>query len=563
MRWPTGILALVVGLSAWLAPSSGSAQRQRRLRVRVVDVAGSNAYISPGAGEGLYLGAEVTFRRQSHRVTAVTQTYGVVSLGDEAIAVGAEGTAAVRTAEDAGPSVTRLPAPTPLSELEGRWPRAPLPAATQEVTPVSLGNQVGAAHRLRTDVMLSGYVFIPGATPEDTLGHAQLRARVHAQPFLEHPFTIDADVAVALWLGREWGAGPGARSRPNLRVRQLQIAWGNQEDFYASLGRLRYAASNLGQLDGLRVQTPPLGPITIGAFGGFVPDAQTGVPDFNVARFGLEATYRDFESDLRPVISLVGQGSVFDGEPDERRLSASFHLYPGESHIGGYVEVSNFDQDNPWGSPQVDVTAASLDTTLRFDWLRIGARASMRQPERSTWLATLFPTSWLCTPRQASGGAPDFCDPFFDVRLMGNVDVGVEVGDVALTVGGTLVHIGSRRSLAQLGGFAAFRAVRLAGWGHFDASVMVSSSEAFETWGLSAAIGVELVPEAIDFTLRYRPALSRYAPDITYYTEHLMGVRILVRPIPELDVLFDGDAILGRQIDAFILNLSVAWHGAF
>jgi hypothetical protein len=139
----------------------------------------------------------------------------------------------------------------------------------------------------------------------------------------------------------------------------------------------------------------------------------------------------------------------------------------------------------------------------------------------------------------------------------------VEIDDVAVDAGATVIHVGSRGDLDQLGGYASFRAVRLLGYGHVSVSLMASSGAAYETYAATADLGAEVIRETLDFSLRYRPAWSRYAADIDYFLEHLVGGRLLVRPIPELDILLDADALFGRNVDAFLVQLTTAWHGAF
>ncbi|MEZ4335310.1 MAG: hypothetical protein R3B82_01665 [Sandaracinaceae bacterium] len=544
------------------APAEAQRRRGRGVAVQVTDVAGGRVYLSPGSEAGIHPGAEIVIGRARFRVVAVTASHAVVERGDASVAVGARGRAQVRQTTETG-EPERLPPPPALETYEGQWPAAARPSESQEVDHVPLGGSLGHARQLLLDISARGYAFVPLRGGGDPIGRGELRARVHAQPWLELPLTLDADAAVALWLGDTLDSGPGAASRPNLRVRELQIAYGQQSDFYAALGRMRYAASTLGQLDGLRVQTPALGPLTIAGFGGFVPDPRNGEPAFNVGRFGLEATIRDLESELRPVVTLVAHGSVYDGEIDERRISGAFHLYPGESHIGGYVEVSAFDADNPWNVDEVAVTAASLDTTLRFDWFRVGARASMRMPERSKWLAALYPQSFLCTPIPDATGGTDPCDGFMDMRILGNLDVGVEVDDIALTGGATVIHTGTDGQFDQVAAFLAFRATRILGYGHLDVSATASSGYFLETLALRATVGVAAIPEVLDVSLRYRPALTQYVADIDFFVEHLFGGRVLVRPIPELDIILDADGLVGRQVDAFLVQLAMAWHGAF
>lgn len=533
-----------------------------QVAVRVTDIAGDRAYLTPGSGAGLHAGAEVELAGQTQRVLAVTTNHAVVERGDAPLTVGTVGVATV-SPRDAEEQAVRRPAPPPLSAYAHRWPTARRPAAGQEVEPVPLGGDLGGAHALEVDVIAQGYAFIPLRGGGDPIGRGELRARVHAQPWSDLPLTLDADASVQLWLGDSLDTSAGAASRPNLRVRQLQIAYGQQDDFYAALGRMRYAAATLGMLDGLRVQSPRLGPLTVAGFGGFVPDPQTGQPAFDVGRFGLEATVRETTGELPYTASLVAHGSVFDGALDERRLSGAFHLYPDDSHIGGYVEVSAFDADNPWGLNEVELTAASLDATLRFDWLRLGARASMRLPDRSRFLASLYPSSFLCTPVPNAGSEDDGCLGMLDMRVLGNVDVGVQLDDIAVTAGGTIIHTGTDGQFDQVGAFAAFRATRILGYGHLDLSLTASSGAFLETLALRGSVGVAPIPNVLDVSLRYRPALTRYVADVDPFVEHLFGGRVLVRPIPEVDIVLDADGLVGRQVDAFLVQLATAYHGDF
>ena len=556
----TRLIVVAVLCAAWFTAPPCEAQRRQRVRIRVVDIAGGQAYLSPGSERGLRVGTQVTFGRRHLRVVGLTSSYAVVALDDHPLRVGARGVA--RVSPQRTESGEHTP-PPPLSAYRGIWPDAQPPAVGAEVEHVAIAGALGRTRQLMVGVSARGSAFIPlRGTSRGPIGRAALRVRVSAQPFADVPLRIDADAAVQLFVGDGY-RGEAAASRPNLRVRQLQISYGQQQDFYAALGRLRYAAATLGQLDGLRVQTPRLGPLTVAAFGGFVPDPRTGEPAFDVGRFGLEVTLQDLESELRPVVSVVGHGSVYGGEIDERRVSASFHLYPGESHIGGHVEVSAFDADNPFGAEEVEVTAASLGTTLRFGVLRVGARGSMRQPARSKWLAALYPASFLCTPLPDPGGGGDLCDGLYDMRVSGTADVGVEVDDVAVTGGATVLQIGTQGDFEQYAGFAAFRWARILGYGHLDVSLMAASGAVLETLAARATLGIEIVPSVLDISLRYRPAVSRYTADIDPFAEHLFGGRLLVRPVPDLEFVLNADGLVGRQMDAFIIQLATSWHGAF
>ena len=551
------LLLMAATLLPMLTENASAALRRGRLRVKVVDVAGGRAYVAPGAEEGLHVDATVRIDGHAYKVREVTASYGVLEIGEHALRIGEQGSAIVDERRAKG-ATERLTPPKALDEYEGQWPEAEKPSGAQSPEAIPLG-PMQRPRRLRLSVTGNGALLLPLRRPDETVGIGGLRARVHAEPFRELPLAVDADAALELWLGG--GLDPSAsRSRRRIQVRQLQIAWGQQDQFYAALGRLRYAASTLGQLDGLRVQSPRLGPLAFGAFGGFVPNPQTGRPAFNAARFGAEATFHDPEAGLRPLLRLVGHGSLFEGEPDERRLTASFQLQPGKSYVGGSVEVSNFDANNEWGVERVDVTAASLDTTLRFGSFRIGARASMRQPERSKWLASYLPPGWLCRWTPDPTGGADLCNGSAGRRFMGTATAGFELERIAISAGSTAIYVRGLPGLNQLGGFASFRALRIFDIARFDLSLMASNGVVLETWGGSAALGVSLGGDLIDATVRYRPAYTRFGADVDYFLEHQVGGHVLVRPIRDLDILLDAQGLFGRQVNALIAQLAVTWH---
>ena len=339
------LLILWLGQALLAAPDASA--RPRRVRVRVVDVSGDRAWLEPGSEAGLRRGDVVQIGRRRYEVVDTTASYGVIE-SRAGLALGARGVARVDIDRTDG-VVEPLATPTPLSEFDGAWPDPVHPADAQDPDPIPLG-LVAEDRRLIIRLQASGGALIPLGERGTTLGRGVLRARVHAEPFSDLPFAVDADAAVQMFFARNVANRRGARSQSLLRFRQLQLSYGTDESFYGAIGRLRYAAQSVGMLDGLRVRTESFGPFTFGAFGGFVPDARDGRPAFDAARFGVEASARDLNAPLRPMASVVALGSVFDGSMDERRLLVQAQLLPGRSRVGGHFEMQLFDEDNPFGA---------------------------------------------------------------------------------------------------------------------------------------------------------------------------------------------------------------------
>jgi hypothetical protein len=566
-RIAVGLLALVVVLAL---ASGADAQRRRRRRngpttgisVRVIDVSGDRAYLEPGTTGGLRRGARVTIGRGRFEVVGVTASYGVIAIDRGEVSVGDSGRAVV-SVEANGEEVAQLTPPRPLSAYNGQWPDVVLPSATQHPEHVPLG--VTAANQ-RLQVALSSYggAYLPLGGQGSATGRADLRGRIHAEPIAGVPFMVDADAALQIFAAENLSDRPGAASQPYLRVRQLTVAYGDQTDFYAALGRLRYAANMLGPLDGLRVQSPSFQGLTVAAFGGFIPDPLDNKPQFQATRFGLEAQLRDPASELRPMISLVGSGSVYEGALDERRVTALVGLYPGDVRIGGHAELNVFDADNEWNAKEFELTAAGVDGNVRFGSFHVGARLDYRRPERSRFLASYLPRTFLCARGQGTS-TPDLdpCTNVYEPRLLGSVDAGFDFDHFAVAAGGTAIHVGglgNEADVDQLGGFVSARAVRIAEILRADLTAMVSTGWLIETFALRASVGVTLLDDMLDVSLHYRPALTTYEADIERYLEHMVGAAIYVTPTPEFDITLDVDALTSRDADALLLMAGIAWH---
>ncbi len=552
---------MALWLLGLLSAAEAEAQERRRVRVQVVDVSGDRAYVEPGANEGISRGDRVLIQRHRYEVIGVTSSYATIEIPPSGVELGARGVAITR--RDAGTEEeVALPPVRPLAAFRGQWPDATLPASEQQPDYVPLGVTT-AEHRLNLALGVGGAAMLPLGGQGTGIGRVAVRAQVHAEPIQGTPLSIDADAAFQAWMAPNLDTRAGRPSQPYLRVRELQIAYGQTADFYAALGRMRYAASTIGQLDGLRIQSPNFSGITVAGFGGFVPNPIDGAPNFDTSRFGLEAIFRMPEHPLRPVVALVGHGSLYNGAIDERRLTATVDMFPGESRVGAHAEINLFDADNPWGADQVELTAAGVDGTLRLGVFRAGARFDMRRPERSRWLASYLPPSWLCVRVPGAPATPtenETCTGQFEPRMVGAADVGVELEKVAVTAGGTVIQVGQKDRLDQLAGWVNARAVRLFDVARADLTVMVTTGELIETYAIRAGVGAEIIPGVFDLSIHYRPALTRYRADVDRYFEHMVGGGILLTPLPELDVTVDVDGLTSRDIDALLVLAGVVWR---
>lgn len=567
---PLGIAALAWALAA---PGSALAQRRRRregrsVRVEVVDVAGPRVYLEPGEAGGVVRGTEVTVGGHTWTIVAATGSWAAFDRAEgegTGIEVGAGGRATTAVAEGEERRAVRLDSPREMSAFVEQWPDPVLPAASQTPTPVPLG-RTGGERRIDLVLSTSGSAVVPLGAGE-AIGHAEARARIHAAPIDGVPFWIAGDVAGQLWFADDLDARAFGPSRPPLRVRELAVSYGRASEtseVYAAIGRLRYAAMQLGALDGVAIRSPSLEGVTVGAFGGFVPDPRLGVPDFETQRFGLELAYRDARSELRPSIGVVAHGSMFRGTLDERRLNVVAQFFPDVGRLGAHAELSLHDAVNPWAVSEVELSAAGIDGGVRIDAFDVGARFDVRRPERSLWLASFLPATWLCIPAAQPAGAPapEPCSGIDDARLAGSVDLGVRVGSWALRAGGNVVHYVADAALAQGGGYVSVRAAPLFETLRADLVVSGSSGALYDTLGGRLTLGWAIVPDVVDVSAHYRLGYGIYRAALDGWLEHMAGGTVVVTPMPELSVTLSGDGIAGRDVDVVVVRAGAIYRPA-
>lgn len=569
----TRLLAALMALAvAWLAiVSDADAQRRRRRRsaggrgvsVEVVDVSGGRVYVAPGESAGIARGSEVHLGSSDYVVVASTEGWAAFDVPEGTrIEVGASGRATV-VVEEGGEAAPRLPPPSELSAFEGAWPEVVLPASTQHPDAVPLG-RTGAERRHELVASTSMTTLIP-LEDDPVLFRGDLRVRGRVAPFDGLPLWITGDVSGQLWAADDLGARDNGDSRPPLRVRELTVAFGQAHDisdFYAAIGRIRNVAMQLGQLDGISVRTPSLEGLTVGAFGGLVPDPTLGLPSLATQRFGLELAYRAPDSDLRPNIGVVAHGSVFNGTIDERRLNIIAQIFPDIGRLGAHAELSLHDAVNPWNVSEVELSAAGVDGGIRIDDFDIGARFDLRRPERSLWLASFLPATYLCIPaRQVPDvGVAEPCSGADDTRYSGSVDLGLRLDNWALRVGGNVLHYVQDPLLGQLGGYASVRAAPLFETLRADLYLSAATGAVYDTMAARLTFGWAILPDTIDLSAHYRVGYSLYRADFEGWLEHMAGGSLVVTPLPELQIALAGDGITGRDVNVLMLQLTAVYR---
>ena len=566
----TRVLAIglwLLALWAALAPVDVHAQRSRRRRARrgvavqVVDVSGDRAYVRPGESAGVVRGSEIQLGGHRFVIAASSTEWAAFDLPEgESVQPGSRGTAQTSVAEGEAPEPERLDAPRELSAFHGQWPDAVLPSSQQSPEHVPLG-RTGEARRIDL-VASTGAIALVPLRDADVLVRGDARVRVEAAPVDGLPLWLSGDVAGQLWTAYDLDERAYGASRPPLRVRELSVAFGRPHEtaeIYAAIGRLRHAAMQLGVLDGIAVRSPALEGFTAGAFGGFVPNPQDGIPDFQTQRFGVELAYRDAESELRPSIGVVAHGSMFRGTLDERRLNAVAQLFPDIGRLGEHLELSLHDPGNPWAVDELEISAAGVDGGIRIDDFDIAARFDMRRPERSLWLASFLPSSWLCVPvpQAADTGAPEPCSGVDDARVSGSLDVGLRLDRWALRAGANVVHYVADPTLGQLGAYASVRAAPLFETVRADLFVSGSTGTLYDTLAARITVGWAIVADLLDVAVHYRIGYGIYRADLEGWVEHMVGGAVLVTPMPELSISVSGDGLTGRDLDVLMLQLGV------
>jgi hypothetical protein len=564
MRWVTAMTVLATVLAMAMAAQAED-QALHSVKVQVIDIGGGRVFVTPGEKGGLVQGTEVVFGANRFKVEAVSSTYAVVDLEKgRPPEVGASGEALVGA--KVGAKVEQVEqerhrdVPVPVDAYREVWPEPTLPATTKEQVHVPLGRERPTRARLGLSLGANANIGFRGR-PSTLAGY--LRARLLSEPISGVPLRIDADLEGQFWYAQDIDQRSGGSSRPYLEVRALQVSYGEDTGFYAALGRLRYAASTLGMLDGARIQSPSIRGFTFGAFGGLMPHPFTGITEWDVGRFGVEIGYQDLSSRLRPMASLVAHGSVFGTDIDERRLSLEVGLFPGDSRVGAHLETSFHNKDNTWNVPVAEVSAAGVDGAYRRSWFEIGARFDMRRPERSLWLDSILPSSWLCAATVTMSGEPEPCSGDDDTRYFGSLRSSFLFGRGSVNVGATVLHFATTSDVDQVGGYIQGRVDRLFGFGRVGLSIMASHGSYVDLYAARLSLGGSFLRGLLDVSLFYRASYSMYPADRDGWLGHLFGGAILVHPVSDLYISLQTDGVVGRDVNAMIIQVLATWSPSF
>jgi hypothetical protein len=514
------------------------------VRVKVVEVAGELAYVTPGRSAGVVAGTKVTLHGAALVVIEATEGTAAVKLDEHRAAIGDVGSAEVaRRAMASG----RVLPPVRAPELfVGQWPEPELPAAAQDPRRVALGS--GKA-KGRAHVTVVGNAFAV-ASADDRAGNAEGRVIASFDAMADRPLAVDLDVA-----GRVFGAGYSTATRTPLFVRTAQLRYGAAADPRVALGRLRYAASSVGMLDGGRASVR-IGDLQLGAFGGVVPDPLSGKPDTDAARFGGELAYDNARSSWQPRVAVTAYGSTWHGNLDERRLSLSGSASRGGWWLDGWIEAQGFSSDNPWNARAVEVVGSGASAQWRKRGLNLGIDVSYVRPERSLRLAAALPPEWLCTLTFETGDASTTCARG-DYSASSTVFAGLRAGRWTVdAVGSGGVSRGLYSSFDRSG---LMRAAVHLGQARLETAVAAGKAS-FGSW-MSGELGGAYAPSRrFDTSLRYRPEILDHVASTGPVVLHSLVGDGRYAASADLDVAMSMVVTTGADREVVAILATVAWR---
>jgi hypothetical protein len=540
---PAGF-AVLAGITVFLGSAIAAAEP---VAVKVVDVAGGAAYLTPGRAAGIVPGTKVRLRGADAVVVEVTEKTAVIRIDNVRIAIGDAGTADVTPG--AAATVARLDKPRSPDAFVGQWSDPILPATQQVPRAVPLGVPRGSGD---VHVTVIGHAF---ATDGDAGAAADAEGRVITGLDLmtERPLAADLDVA-ARW----FSDGADKRTRTPVLVRAAQVRYGDAADPTLAVGRLRFAAASVGMLDGGRARAK-LGSIELAAFGGLVPDPLSGKPDTGAARFGAELAYDVPEAAWQPRVSLTAHGSTWDGKLDERQLSIAASAARGPVWLDGWVDMQGFAADNPWGASAIELAAAGASAQWSEHGTHAGIDLTFLRPERSLHLAAVLPPEWLCTLAPQPGAA-DSCIGG-DWWGAATVSFGTRTERWAIDAVGSLgdshgQYQGLDRSGYLRGELRAGTARLMAG--------LSGGSASFASWtagelGVRTALQLGTLP-ALDLTLAYRPELLDYVAATAPQLLHSVSSDARLAVSSALDLALSAVGTTGDDRDVFALLATFVWR---
>ncbi len=531
-------------VAAWITTLAGLANADP-VKLEVTEIAGDTAYLAPGRAAGIVPGTVVIVAGHEVTVVEVTEKTAVVRLTAAwRPVVGDVGTATIIAGS--AQTVKTLAKPRAPETFVGQWPDPVHPAEGQSPQLVPLG-RAQATGRVRVTVTGHGFA---AADRSNKVASAEGRIIASFEPMTERPLGIDVDVA-----GRLYSEGATKQTRTPLFVRTAQVRYGDARDPQIALGRLRYAASSLGMLDGARAALHH-GDLEIAAFGGLVPDPLSGKPETSASRFGGELIYDLASAAWQPRVAVTAHGSTWNGALDERRLSAVVSANHGAAWLDGWAELQNFGANNPWGASAIELTGAGASATWRSGGRHLGLDLTFLRPERSLRLAAALPPEWLCTVTAAPGMTDNTCSGG-DYWAAASGSAGVRTPRFAVDAIGSLGQShGVYRGLDS-SGFVRGE-LFLGTW-----RLLAGAAGNYATFVQSIAgeIGVGYTPtRRVDGSIRYRPELVNYSASTGAIQLHSIVADGQYAMSPALDLGLSMIGTTGPDRDGLAVLALVSWR---
>ena len=550
----SGFRSVVVCGVLLLAASPALADR---ISVRVVDVAGNTAFVEPGSTAGLVRGSKVVIHGHAFKVTDSTEKSAAIALGRERVAVGETGAADVEPGAAAEDN-KKLPPPRPLSAFKDQWPATEVPAASQQVKLVPLGGAIAGGGRAHLAIF--GQLF-GNLDPKGSGGQLEARVVGSFEHIGDRPFGADVDAGIRLF-----GDGFDTGSRTPLFVYAAQVRYGDPADPALMVGRLRYAATALGMLDGGRVSAHVGQRFELAAFGGLLPDAVSGAPSINASEFGVEAIYDGATSSWHPHVAASMHGTTWKGALDERRLNVTASANHGSTWLDGWLEAQQFDGSNPWGAPSIDLTGAGVTAEWRRRGSHVGVDLTFLRPERSLRLedalpslgspaGMTLPSDWTCARKPMPGAMPETC-------------VGEDFWAAATFSAGTagrwwrldaVGSLGQSQGIAVGGDSSGYIRGEL---GNRYRLVLAASGgkELYSAW-MAADIGVAVSPTpTFDASLTYRPEQLDYQASLGGMSLNSLVADARWSVSPRLDLAVSALGTTGADREVLDLLTTIAWR---
>jgi hypothetical protein len=368
----------------------------------------------------------------------------------------------------------------------------------------------------------------------------------------DRPLAADLDVSV-----RAFGTGWNKHNQTPVVVRAAELRYGaDAADPRVAIGRLRYAASAVGMLDGGRVAAR-FGAVEVAAFGGLVPDPVSAKPDTGAARFGAEAAYDDPTGPWQPRLAVTAYGSTWQGAVDERRLSLVATAGRHATYLSGWAEAQSFASDNPFGASSVEITGAGASGEWRSHGTHVGFDLTFLRPERSLRLLSALSPEWLCTRTAQIGNVMNEACTGGDYWMAATGSAGLRAGPWSVDAIGSVGTTHSVSDTTDMSGY--LRGEYRAGAVRYELAT-ASGRSALARW-VSGDVGFGMATSRrTDFALRYRPELLDYNASTAPYLLHSVVADLHFARSTELDLGVSAIGTTGADRDAVVTLMTLAWR---